>query len=279
MPGCGGSPSRASRTASPEAAAQPVRHPGGELLIDVLHDHDRRREIRRQRRAVLPARRARRPRRRSRSTADAVPMRAPVAARGGRRRVPLADQPADIGDLAQQRRGCVLGGCQRPARACRPRRARHAPSPRRPGAHSARGRTVTIRIAQGVAAMIRRVASTPSMHRHDQVHQDQVGRLLGAALHRLGAVAAPPSDLVRRLEASARRSASTAMGMSLTMAILIACASPIRSTTALQQRLVVEAALGQVVVGAGLEAAPAVLLAVLVRHDHHRQRLAGGCRS
>ena len=40
----------------------------------------------------------------------------------------------------------------------------------------------------------------------------------------------------------------------------------------LQQRLVVEAALGQVVVGAGLEAAQAVLLAVLVGHDHDRQR-------
>ena len=57
------------------------------------------------------------------------------------------------------------------------------------------------------------------------------------------------------------------------MPISHAPASPIRSTTACEQGLVVEAAFGQVVVGAGFEAAPPVFLAVLVGDDHHRQRL------
>ena len=36
--------------------------------------------------------------------------------------------------------------------------------------------------------------------RHDQVHEDQVWLLLGAALHRLGAIAGNPHHLVRRLQ-------------------------------------------------------------------------------
>ncbi|MNH40660.1 hypothetical protein D3C79_1020160 [compost metagenome] len=37
-------------------------------------------------------------------------------------------------------------------------------------------------------------------HRHDQVHQDQVRQLLGATLHRLGAIAGHPHHLVCRLQ-------------------------------------------------------------------------------
>ena len=43
-----------------------------------------------------------------------------------------------------------------------------------------------------------------------------------------------------------------------------------------QERLVVEAALGQVAVGPGVQTANPVLFAVLVRDDHHRERLEPG---
>src|SRR6266404_4315165 len=41
----------------------------------------------------------------------------------------------------------------------------------------------------------------------------------------------------------------------------------------MQQRLVVKASLGQIVVGPGVEAAAAILRAILVGHDHHGERL------
>ncbi|MNV99927.1 hypothetical protein D3C71_1953590 [compost metagenome] len=37
-------------------------------------------------------------------------------------------------------------------------------------------------------------------HRHDQVHENQIRHLLGAAAHRLGAIAGHPDHLVRGFE-------------------------------------------------------------------------------
>ena len=50
---------------------------------------------------------------------------------------------------------------------------------------------VTIRIAQGVAAMIRRVASTPSMPGMIRSIRTRSGRSAAQQLDRFGAVAAP----------------------------------------------------------------------------------------
>ena len=47
-PRLGRSPSSATRTGSGRLLAQPLRHAGGELLVHMLHDHDRRRKIPRQ---------------------------------------------------------------------------------------------------------------------------------------------------------------------------------------------------------------------------------------
>ena len=79
---------------------------------------------------------------------------------------------------------------------------------------------VTTRIAQGVAAMIRRVASTPSMTGMMRSMRITSGR---SAAHRRTASApslATQATVYAGTESSARRSASTASGSSLTIAIL-----------------------------------------------------------
>ena len=61
--------------------------------------------------------------------------------------------------------------------------------------------------------------------------------------------------------------------MSLTIAILIRSGLADQVDDGLEEGLVVEAALGEVVGGAGVEATEAVFLAVLVRDDHDGQGL------
>ena len=110
--------------------------------------------------------------------------------------------------------------------------------------------------------------------RHDQVHQDQVGAVAPGHRDRLGARRRPSRRPGGRAPTdTTRRSASRARAMSLTIPILIASGFADQVGHRVEERLVVEAALGQVAVGAGVEAAHPVLLAVLVRDDHDGHRL------
>src|SRR5207342_2725329 len=144
---------------------------------------------------------------------------------------------------------------------------------------------VTTRIAQGLCAMICRVASTPSM----PGVITSISTRSGVSFFAL-ATASAPSIAVHAIfrpgrKAIDRRSASIAIAESLTMPIRISGApreglgscrflcerAADEIMHCLQQRFVVEAALGEIEIRAGLKAAPAVLFAVLVADDHDRR--------
>ena len=195
-PTAGRSPSPATRTRQRRALVQPVGHAGGELLVDVLHDDDRRGKVlgklaqqRGQHRG--PARRgadrdqpivAARLRRRS-------PARARAAGRACRRRA------------ARSWRSSPAAAPRRPRSLPPPSSgvstASSAPCPIASKTRLALTRTlpVTIRIAHGRAGhdAARRFDAVHA--RHHQVHQDEVRRLLRAA--------APPPP--RRSARSRRR--------------------------------------------------------------------------
>ncbi|MOA09570.1 hypothetical protein D3C78_1294110 [compost metagenome] len=68
--------------------------------------------------------------------------------------------------------------------------------------------------------------------RHEQVHEDQVRGVFGAALHRLGAVGGHPDQLMRRLERQGAAQGLDRQGHVIDDGDLQARAPPINSTTA-----------------------------------------------
>jgi len=69
-------------------------------------------------------------------------------------------------------------------------------------------------------------------HRHHDVHQDQIGRVLGAEIHRLGAVSRHPHDTVQRIAAHDPPQQIGNAGQVVDDADPHASGSPIKSTTA-----------------------------------------------
>ena len=214
--------------------AQPRRHAGGELLVHVLDDDDGRRESPRGDRRSTEASTAGPP-------ADASDDderfasrfgRGAPAAVGGAVAVLHADQTADRGDLDEQRRGGTGEARRvRPA-ACRRRRARRCPIASNTRAVLARTLSVTTRMAHGQPAMMRRVASTPSIPAPDQVHQDRSGVSFAQSATASSPVRAIQAISIPGLSASAARSLRSDSPTRVDDADPHASASPIRSTTA-----------------------------------------------
>ena len=145
----------------------------------------------------------------------------------------VADQPRDRGDLGQQRPRRRPRSSPLPSSGVST--ASSAPWPIASKTRLALTRTlpVTIRIAHGVLAMMRRVVSTPSMPGIDHVHQDQVRRLLRAELQRLGAAQRDPDDADWPGSTPTTRCRSSATAAHVVDdADSHASGSPIRSTTA-----------------------------------------------
>ncbi len=129
---------------------------------------------------------------------------------------------------------------------------------------------VTTRIAHGVFAMICRVASTPSMRGMIKSMRIRSGVSLAHMVTASAPSRATQTTCVPGRIDTMRRSDSAIVGTSLAMPIFTRRPSD-QIRDGLLQRVVVEAALREVVVGARLEPAPAVFLAILVRDDHDRQ--------
>lgn len=145
--------------------------------------------------------------------------------------VALTDQPADVGDLAQQRR----------RRICRVTDAqgRGIDHIQRAMAH---GLEHPVDVLLAVTGDDHNSAGTvghdPSggLHaihdRHEQVHEDQVRGVFGAALHRLGPIDRHPDQLMRRLERQGAAQGFDRQGHVIDDGDLQARAPPINSTTA-----------------------------------------------
>lgn len=145
--------------------------------------------------------------------------------------IALADQPADVLNLAQQRRR---------------RRLRVADAQRR-RVHRIE-RPISHRFENPVHILLdidgnnhdraRTFRHDPTScldavhHRHEQVHQHHVGRIGGALGHRLGTVAGDPDDLVLRLEGQRAAQRLDGQRHVIDDSDPQPCASPIRTTTA-----------------------------------------------
>src|SRR5205823_4349769 len=124
-------------------------------------------------------------------------------------------------------------------------------------------------MATGDSCMMRRVASAPSICGITRSMRTTSGRSARQRRTASSPSWATQATSWRGSLRTTRRSVSTAICWSLTMPTRISRLSD-QFLDDVEQPVVVEAALGQVVVGARLQTAEAVLLAVLVRHDDHR---------
>ena len=197
--------------------------PRGELLVDVLNDDDRRGKVLRQI-AQERGQHRRAAGRRADRDQPIVAARLRRAIAGSARRCRPRLSPisrADRVDLGQQRRGEPPQIVRR--RAAGVSTASSAPWPIASKTRPALTRTLAVtmqdRARRAGHDAARRFHAVHA--RHEQVHQDQVRRLLRAALHRFGAAQRDPDDAMRRLQtppraAGARRPPRT----SLTMPIL-----------------------------------------------------------
>ena len=108
--------------------------------------------------------------------------------------------------------------------------------------------------------------------RHDQVHEDEVGRVLGATLDGFRAVARDPGQFMPARMSNTRRIASTAIDHIVDDSRFSCVRLADQIHHRLQQGFVMEAAFGQIIIRAGLQSAQPILLAVFVGNNHDRQR-------